>query len=258
MLQGKKDKEVSKVIKTYAAFLSPHDFFYFASKDYGIGLTEKAIHNTALMYALNRHIPTLQRVVSGNLPHYEEDFGLFQLYSTPAQPLSQIAVVGSKTLPWLNPEGMIRITYNTVDSPIVFCMEGPSLLRKARRGLKEVFPKMGSYLTFPPLSTFTFFVLGGKGSKLIRIGKKMPPARVTYRLVKNLKEKIGRFKASHPINLLDLPPSTKFLSGYLVRMPPSPIAMDAELDGTYLEGTINRKKVRIAKPNVKRFPGVFA
>lgn len=242
----------------YAAFLSPHDFFHFASKDYAGGVMEKIIHNTALMYALNRHIPTLQRVASGNIPHYDEDFSLFQLYSTPAQLFSDIAVIGLKVARWLNIEDMVRITYNSVDSTLVFSMEGPSFLREARPGLKEVFPKMGSYLNFPPLSTFTFFVLGGKGSKIIRIGKKMPPARVAYTHIEDLEEKTGRFKASHPVNLLDLPSSTKLRSGYLIRVPPSPIAMDAELNGAYFEGKVNRKRVYIAKPNIKRFLGVFS
>jgi len=244
-------------MKIYAALLSIHDFFHFASKDYGGGVTEKVIHNTALMYSLNRHIPTLQRVASGNIPHYEEDLERFQIYSTPAQLSTNEAVLGLQKIDWHIFGGMIKITYNSVDSPLVFSMEGPSFLREVSPSLKEAVPKMGSYLKLPPLSNFNFFTIGGKGPNIVRIGKKLPAARVSYTEVKDVVEKTGRFKASHLINLLDLPYSTKLRSGTIIRIPPSPITMAAELEGAYLEGCIGNKKVFIAKPSIERFSGVF-
>lgn len=244
-------------MEIYTALLSTHDFFHFASKDYGGGVTENVIHNTALMYSLNRHIPTVQRVASGNIPHYEEDFKRFQIYSTPAQLSTDEAILGSQRIAWRNFGGMIKITYNSVDSPFVFSMEGPSFLREVSPSLKEAVPKMGSYLKLPPLSTFTFFTIGGRGPNLIRIGKKLPPARVAYTQVKDVVEKTGRFKASHLVNLLDLPRSTKLRSGTIIRIPPSPITMGAELDGTFLEGKVGKKRFFIAKPSAKHFKGVF-
>ncbi len=213
--------------------LTSHDFFFYASQDYGasarpVGL----IGNYALMYGLNRYTPNVRRTISsGNKPHYDEDLPRMSVYATPAAPTSDFSIdcrprIGADRISFESDLILTELTWNSTGSSLLWTMPKE----------KINIPKTGSYHKFIPLTTFYFYTVGGKLPGILRVGKKYTSARLEM-IPLEVEMKEGRFVATCPVNLIDLPEETEILSGSLVKVPPAPLLLDAELKGRYVQGT---------------------
>lgn len=216
-----------------------HDYLFYASRDYdSMAQPSNIIGNYALMYAINRGIPEIRRLASGNVPHYDEDLPRMQVYATPAAfvddfPSSgrscqwfaqQLQLGGTKKTRWhANP--LVMITWNST---------GASLLDKMQQNNLNV-PKKGAYYKYPPLRSFYFYAVGTPIPSVIRIGKKYIPARLASEQVE-MDFKSGIFKPTGPVTVADLPSETEILSGSILTIPPAPVLASSELEGEYLEG----------------------
>ncbi len=242
-------------MEIFRVLLTPHDFFFYVSREYGrVGITENIISNYALMYALNDE--SFSRLASGTKPHYEEDIKRFSVYATPARPYSGSALIGEKKIPW-SWEDPVWISYNALDSTLLFTMEKDKIIKR-----KYNVPKVGTYLKHPPLNTFEFFIIGSPKKKVIRIGKKLSPARIRLFKCEDIKIKSGRFTPSHPVNYMDIKEKTNIIRGRFLTIPPVPLILDAVLEGEYIECRfVNERgyktKAIIALPDKNQYPGVF-
>ncbi|MFW9804063.1 MAG: type I-D CRISPR-associated protein Cas5/Csc1 [Candidatus Thorarchaeota archaeon] len=219
--------------------LTIHDFLFFASQDYGaVARPAGIIGSYSLMYAINREIPEVRRLVSGSTPHYDEDLPIMRVYSTPAAPTSDFpgqsstkisghegirnnASIGSKTRNWRQKEPM-KLTWNSIGEELTFSMT------RDRYNL----PKTGAYYKHPPLSTYYFYLIGEPVPSLIRIGKKCTPARLRLSRL-SVDYKSGKFEPTCPVTVVDLPSDTRILKGSLLTVPPAPVIIGAELDGEF-------------------------
>jgi len=219
-----------------------HDYLYYASQDYGaIAHSADIIGNYALMYALNRHIPSTRRLVAGNTPNYEEDLQRMEVYTTPASFVDdfpfyhtggtskwlrkQVQICGAMKKAW-SQDSPVMVTWNSI---------GESLLDKMEQDNLNI-PKVGAYYRHPPLSFFYFYSIGSPTSNIVRVGKKYIPARLAATPLKVI-TKTGIFQPTCPVTVADLPESTKICSGSLLTIPPTPVLLAAELDGPYFECT---------------------
>lgn len=228
-------------MKAYRCILSTHDFFFYVSKELKVGVPSDIISNTALLYAFNTHISEVQRVVAGNVPHYREDMEKFPIYSTPAHLFNKDVVIsGGDIREWNGvSRDQKRLTYNAVHT-VTHTTES-----------KKTVPSMGHYLKYLPLTPFECFIIGGRSSSVIRLGKKLSPVRVDYQPLEDLeiiRNKV--FKPSHPVNSKDLPESTETLECSIEVIPPVPIYRYARLKGDYLKGKVQGRVYRIALPNL--------
>ncbi|MEM4735754.1 MAG: hypothetical protein QXS20_08590 [Candidatus Thorarchaeota archaeon] len=229
-----KDPVVNLVLMTC------HDYLYYASQDYGaVARPSEIVGNYALMYALNRHVPEVRRIVSEVKPHYCDDLGRMSVYATPAAMINdfpdylvgggkswvnrQAPLCGTVAVPWSG--GLpLRITWNSI---------GETLLDKMTQDNINL-PKLGAYYRYPPLTMLYFYAIGGPIPSIIRVGKKFIPARLSaYPLEATRRE--GVFHPTCPVNVVDLPENTSIRSGSLLTIPPAPVLVAAELDGPYLE-----------------------
>jgi CRISPR type I-D-associated protein Csc1 len=220
------------------ARLTCHDFLFYASRDYGASAHPvSVIGNYALMYALNRHIPQIRRVVTGTTPHYDEDLPLMEVYATPASPVDSgptegYTQVGDQRIRFDSDSEILRITWNSTGESLLWSMEAE----------KINIPKVGSYYKIAPLATFSFYTAGESFSNVIRIGKKLIPARIELEELK-MEEKCGKFNPTCPVNVSDLPSETKILGGSLLTVPPCPLLLSSQLEGVYMEGRDTRGRV---------------
>ena len=211
--------------KVYLAHLTVHDFFFYVSRELKVGIPSEYISNTALMYALNTHIASAQRLAAGTKPHYEEDFKKFTIYATPAAPWRVRPLLGGQRTQGSYGGTLVKITYNSVGEQLAYAMETE----------KINIPKIGAYYRFTPLTSFTFYTVGGVGPSVIRIGKKYVQARVRYTPLKCVKKK-GRCEVSHPISSQDLA-EAKLISGTVIPTLPYPIILNPTIEGEYFECT---------------------
>lgn len=227
-------------MKAYRCILSTHDFFSYVSKELKVGVPSDIISNTALLYAFNTHISDVQRTVSGDVPHYKEDMEKFPIYSTPARLVDKDIVINDgKVKKW---DGVSReqkrLTYNAVHT-----------VTHTTESTKAV-PSMGHYLKYLPMTPFECFVIGGRSSSVIRLGKKLSPVRVEYQPLDDLRIIRNKtFNPSHPVNSKDLPETTKTLECSIEVIPPVPIYRHSKLKGDYLEGNVKGKTYHIALPD---------
>lgn len=234
-------------MEVYKALLSSHDFFYFVAKELKIGVPSDIISNTALLYAMNTHVLSVQRTVSENIPHYTKDMDKFAVYCTSAQiSLKNIIVTSRGSHRWdgISRE-LKRFSYNAVHTV--------SQVTDSRQAV----PAMGYYMKYAPLTSFEFFLLGGKGSSVIRLGKKLPPARVEYQKLRNIEIKNGIFIPSHPVNAKDLSKSIEVLSCEVEIIPPTPHYRNCKLRGDYLKGEVGGDEYYIALPDKNLYPKVY-
>ncbi|MHA1137769.1 MAG: type I-D CRISPR-associated protein Cas5/Csc1 [Candidatus Thorarchaeota archaeon] len=231
------------------ARLTCHDFLFYASQDYGASARPVSIiGNYALMYAINRKISSVRSVVTGTTPLYDEHLPLMEIYATPASPMGTGSIKGNPKIGFSNIEfnsqlEISRITWNSTGESLLWAMEAE----------KINIPKVGSYYKFNPLATFYFYTMGGPIPRVIRIGKKLIPARLELEPMK-VKEKSGKFKSTCPVNVADLPAETQILGGSLLTVPPSPLLLNAELEGEYIEGVDSKgQSHRIPVPMKERF-----
>lgn len=258
-LETKNDDTLPNI---YHVLLTVHDYFFYVTREYGgKSYSSPYISNVSLMYALNRSLSAVQRVVSGTVPHYIEDQQRFVLYATPAVPQQNLsetrASICGENIPW-QWSPAVELSFNAVDSPFIFSTEKESII-----GKKLVLPKWGSYMKYPPLNTFEFFIIGrGTGPRVIRLGKKMVPVVAIYTKCTDIKEKSGEFNPDHPVNWNDIKMSHTFYDGSIIMQPWIPLIVSARLNGPYYSCSyVNefgfKREVKIAKPDPKLYPMVF-
>jgi CRISPR type I-D-associated protein Csc1 len=239
--------------------LTSHDYLFYASQDYGASARPIAlIGNYAIMYGLNRNVSEVRRLIDGNQPHYEEDLPRMRIYATPAAPLTGVYFptksAGTKQIDYRPKVGSNRIEFDsrTRSTEITWNSTGASLLWTMPKEKVNI-PKTGSYHKLIPLVTFYFYAIGNSIPRVFRIGKKYTAARLDLHPLE-VKEENGKFRPTCPVNVVDLPKETQILEGSLVTIPPSPLLLEAELDGRYLEGVDERGMVhRIPIPDQERF-----
>jgi len=248
-------------VKIFKATATIHDFFTTVARELKIGVPTRVIGNTTLLYAVNLSLDGIHRVVSGSTPHYEEDWGKFRVYATAGIFEEQgFAIISNSKHDFGNElqhkfgTSPVKITYNSVDSTELISMERSIFHRKED---KLNFPKLGAYLCYPPLATFSFFTLGGKGNSIIRVGKKSPPTRVVYEELQEVQLTSGKFEPSHAVQLADLSPETKVLEGNIIVLPNGLVLSNGKLEGPYFDGRIGRRKYKVAKPNEHLFPRIL-
>jgi CRISPR type I-D-associated protein Csc1 len=232
-------------LSLFRVILEVQDFYFFASFDYKIGLTQDAIHNYSLMYALWNKA----RFASRNTPHYLEDLPSMQYYATPARP------IGSPDLKrWRNHRpthfDRVRVTYNSLTEISASKMEQVTIN----------IPLISSYYKFPPLTNYEFYLLSPHEPKgLIRIGKKLSPARLKVTKLDNFTIRHEKYKhrPDHFVNMSDIPKGTKFLEGTIMYGFPTPLVANAVLESDYyIEVSQNNETNTIQLPSVDRYPTI--
>ncbi len=246
-------------------YLTSHDYLLYASQDYGATARPVyVLNNYALMYGLNRQVREVRRLLSGNIPHYDEDLPRMPIYATPARPTHETDAFSTKSggFPRLERRPRVgdefigfeanldldRATWNSVGESLLWAMETA----------KINIPKLGVYYRLSPLVTFYFYTIGQSPPSIFRIGKKHSVARLHTVPLKGTR-KSGRFRPTCPVNVIDLPDETEIIRGALITVPPAPLLFDAELDGEYIEGQDSTGTIhQIPVPNVERFASSWA
>jgi CRISPR type I-D-associated protein Csc1 len=250
---------LSQESKINLIHLTSHDYLFYASQDYGASARPiELIGNYAIMYGLNRNVPEIRRLISGNNPYYEEDLPKMGIYATPAAPASAAYFptksVGSRQIDYRPKVGSNHIKFDSEprSTEITWNSTGTSLLWMMPTEKINI-PKTGSYHKIVPLATFYFYTIGTPIPSIFRIGKKHTPARLDI-LPLTVKEEQGRFRPTCPVNVVDLPADTEILEGSLVTIPPAPLLLEAELDGRYVKGLDESGIVhQIPVPDQERF-----
>ncbi|ARU61527.1 type I-D CRISPR-associated protein Cas5/Csc1 [Tumebacillus avium] len=186
--------------------LIPHDILWFASFDAGaVTVTEPAIHNYALSYAVSRY----ERAVSfSDQPTYELDLEQMDWYATPAK---------AKRF------ARLKFTWNAIDT-MTQTTETPNFE-------KTNSPKMGTrhVLAPAPATEFEFYLFSRKGEippRMIRLGKKRAPCVLKWEEVKHQGPvKVELARPTHLVNPLDV--VGEFEQYRMVSIPPSFLADDA-------------------------------
>ncbi len=242
------------------AVMTVHDYLFFASRDYGsVARPAPVINNYALMYAINRHTVEVRRTVSGTVPNYDTDLPLMRTYATAAslvtvpraglKKIPRTARVGDQDLPVTEGTQLTMQTWNSIGELLLDIMTQEPVN----------IPKVGAYHKYPPLTTFYFYVVGDYVPSVVRIGKKGGQARVVTYPLDNVRLERGVFRPSCPVTIIDLPGDTVIRHGSLLTVPPTPLLLNAELDGEYLEGTDTKgQKHRIPVPSKERFAAAWA
>jgi len=235
------------VTEIYRCLLSCHDYLFYVSRELKVGVTEHVIGNTALHYAINTHMPSVQRTTSTDKWHYPEDRKIFTIYATPAELLPHpLCLIGdSRVSPDVN-TSPVKISFNAVDDTLVFKMKEE----------KIAIPKVGAYMKYPALTGFEFFAIGGRGPPVIRIGKKLIPARIFYRRLENVEPADGEFSPSHAVAVQDLPSETRISAGSIIFLPNSAILTGGTLDGEHYKCKDGDGLYYIAKPDTRIFSSV--
>ncbi len=257
------DAPVSSQLSVSLGVMTCHDFLFYASRDYGaVAQPADFIGNYALMYAMNRHIPKVRRLIDGVVPHYEEDLRMMPLYATPAAFVDDFPHDSSMGRNWIDVSmllgasrdgrwhrrDMTRITWNSV---------GASLLEKMEQDNINM-PKKGAYYQHPPLASFYFYVVGERLPSVFRVGKKYSPVRASFHPLE-MEEKSGRFSPTCPVTVDDLPAETRILRGSLLTVPPTPVLTLSELDGAYIEGKDSNGLVhRFPVPDREKYEGAWS
>ncbi|MEM3573578.1 MAG: type I-D CRISPR-associated protein Cas5/Csc1 [Candidatus Jordarchaeales archaeon] len=218
-------------MEVYLVELITQDFLFFTTRELKTGIVEKYINNTTLLYAVNFLSP-VQRVVSGTIPHYEEDWCKFTIYTTPAKPQGPINI--------------IKISYNSVSEELAFQMEEE----------KRALPKYGAYQMIPPNTRFFFYAIGGKGPGIVRVGKKSCICRLKYRRLEVKGIKKGVFKCDHPINPKHMPKDFVVKEGLGIPVPPVMIFDNVTAEGEYIVAEDDKRKHNIAIPDKSMFKQV--
>jgi len=232
-------------LEAYLLRLTVHDFYKYASREIGgDAYTLPFIHNTALLYATNRSRTRV--LVVGSKPFYEEDFKKFKIYVTPAQLDLKVQLLGGREFSFGLAFEPVKITYNAVNTVTQLTEAG-----------RAAVPLLGSYVSYPPLSTFRAYAIGGRPASVIRVGKKGAQCRVRAYPLKLIGKERGKYKPSHPVNPMDIDGVSKLISGQANPMPPVPLITNAVLEGEYFKFEDERgNKHFVAIPNTERFAGV--
>jgi len=222
--------------KAYRVTLIPHDFLFFATFDYRIGIPQDVIHNYSLMYALWEK----GRFVSAYTPHYLEDLATMEFYATPARPIGE-----PDTLRWKTGRpthfDRVKMTYNSISELTTLKMEKVDVN----------IPESGIYYKFPPLTYYEFFLLSKKPMKrLIRIGKKFCIAGLQYEELVNISRIKGTYSPNHIVNPTDMPKGTIFRSGRFLYGFPTRLIAEGVFESDFMRAEDSKgKKLLIQMPN---------
>lgn len=223
-------------LKVYHVAIEPHDFFFFATFDYRIGIAQDAIHNYSLMYALWKSA----RFASAYTPHYLEDLATMEFYATPAKPVGEANMTLRKK-GRLTHFDRVKVTYNSISELSTLKMEKTTVN----------LPASSSYYKFSPLTCYEFFLLSNEPMKsLIRIGKKFSIARLTYEELSEAVRIHDTRNPDHLVNLRDVRNVAKFRSGRILYGFPTPLVADAQFESDFIQAEDSKKRtVSIQLPN---------
>lgn len=229
----------------YRANITFHDYFFFASFDYKVVLSQDVIHNYALMYA----IWNMARFASRYTPHYREDLPTMGYYATPAKPIGN-----TDYNRWQRKRGhnlthfdQIKLSYNSLSELCVSRME------KASSNL----PISGSYYKFKPLTSYTFYLLTTyEPRRIIRIGKKNSVAGVHFEKQNKYSVKHGVHKPDHIVNVSDVPKNSRFLEGTVMYGFPTPLVADSKIESDFIQIENNKMIQTIQMPDTTLYPAL--
>jgi CRISPR-associated protein Csc1 len=199
-------------IRLYRCQLETHDYLWFASYDVaGISSTEAVVHNYALSYALNRFE---RSIVYQRVPTYEEDLAEMSIYPLPAH-----SVGAGKTV----------LTFNAVNSKT---QQTQDPTYKAKNT-----PMLGKRSCVDLGTRFSFYAFARQGARLprvIRLGKKRVPCRLTIEEIKVPRAIFSseRFRPTHLVNPLDV--SGRVITYSVVSIAPFLLLRDLTLEGDWL------------------------
>jgi CRISPR-associated protein Csc1 len=195
-------------VRVFYARLIPHDLLWFSSFDSGaVTVTEPAIHNYALSYAVSR----FERIVSfSEQPNYEADLEAMGWYATPAR---------------ARKFARLKYTWNAIDTRTQ-TTEDPETKEK-----KLNTPKFGKrhVLAPAPATEFECYLFSRHGEvppRMIRLGKKRAPCVLEWEEV--LHHGPIRVEEAHPTHLVNpLDAVGEFVQYRIVSIPPSLLADEA-------------------------------
>jgi len=231
----------------YKCQLVTHDYFFFSSRGFRDTTVSDYIENYALMYAINRRIPQIQRNASGTVPFYKQDMSEVKCYATPAfsSTKSKVQITKDNLIDWGN-QPPAYITYNSVNS-----------ITQSTENSRLNLPQIGRKSKFPPLNSFHFFAIGANPQGLIRLGKKQVPCRVFAEPL-HIKELSSKsFHPSHPINIADLKelhPSV-IKSGQLIKQNTA-LLVNAYIEAEHFVCTQGTNTYNVLKPDTRKYPNV--
>jgi len=231
----------------YKCQLVAHDYLFFSSRGFRDTIISDYIENYALMYAINRNVPQIQRNASGTVPFYNQDMEKIKTYTTPAFALtkSKVPIAKKDLIDWEN-QPPAYMTFNSVNT-----------ITQSTENSRLNLPQIGRKSKFPPLNSFQFFAIGANPSGLIRLGKKQVPCRVFAEplCVKEFSSKT--FQPSHPINIADLKelhPSV-IKSGQLIKQNTA-LLVNAHLEADHYVCTDSTNTYNVLKPDTRKYPNV--
>ncbi len=218
----------------YQCLLTLHDNVFFATREMGILYeTEKYLHNWALSYAFfeSVYIPRPYRLQGKNAqkPAYldaDREQNLLHLnqakiYVFPAKPL--------KCSYQINTFKAAQVNYYGKSDKFG---EG-----NAKRNYPANFGRakelaVGSY--------YQTYIIAEKELEIphwIRLGKWAAKVRVEARIIpaSGIQSKSGEYICQHPLNPIDLPPTSRLLLYNRIVMPPVSLVSQAQLIGEYWE-----------------------
>jgi CRISPR type I-D-associated protein Csc1 len=246
-IQERTGAQTGNCPSVYKCQLVAHDYLFFSSRGFRDTIVSDYIENYALMYAINRNVPQIQRNASGTVPFYNQDMEKVRIYTTPAFALtkSKVPIAKNNLIDWEN-QSPAYITFNSVNT-----------VTQSTENSRLNLPQIGRKSKFPPLNSFQFFAIGANPSGLIRLGKKQVPCRVFAEPldVKGLFSKT--FQPSHPINMADLkelhPSAIK--SGQLIKQNTA-LLVNARLEADHYICIDSINTYNVLKPDACKYPNV--
>lgn len=200
--------------EVYGATLVPQDFLWFSSYDaLGISSTEAVIHNYALAYALNRFERT---IAWDTLPRYEEDLAGMPYYCTPARAKKEVIRIG--------------ITYNAVDERTQRTDSEQTMNTPMHGQRRVIVPFLHRGARTEPVE-FAFYLFTPRGSvppRLIRLGKKRAPVRLSYRPLTDGRLVRRTDTPTHLVNPLDV--AGRIRSFWPISVPPNLLLDSATIE----------------------------
>jgi CRISPR type I-D-associated protein Csc1 len=237
-----------KQSSVYKCQLVAHDYLFFSSKGFRDTTVSNYIENYALMYAINRTIPQIQRNASGTKPFYNDDMRKIKIYVTPAVMTKKLSVPVSRDnfIVWAN-QPQTYMTFNSVNS-----------ISQSTENSRLNLPQIGRKAKFPPFNSFEFFAIGGNPSGLIRLGKKQVLCRIFAEPLAVTEVSSKVFQPNHPINIADLKElqASKIKSGHLIKQNTA-LLVNASIEADHFVCTDDTNIYKVLKPDVNKYSKVL-
>lgn len=214
----------------YQCNLTLHDNVFFATREMGtLYETEKYLHNWALSYALleAEYIPKPYRLhgAIAQKPAY--------LDANQEQNLLQLNEVGIYVFPGLP----LRWSYQVNTFKAAQVNYYGKSKQFGDKGADRNYPiNFGRAKELAVGSTYRTYVLSQRSIELprwIRLGKWAAKIKVQTQQITDFKQSTGDYVCQHPLNPIDLPPSTELVLYNRIVMPPVSLISQAQLSGEY-------------------------